>query len=221
MFESEIEMEKRQSSFGPLIVILALVGVVVGGIGFFGYQQMRGFPQEDAKAAVLAIVAEKPVAKISFTTGNVKSTAADLVSDPHYRLLAKAGIIKLGKIDVKTPVTLTPEGEKILSAIPGYVKSIEKDGTVSHTVPLAKRQFVAIDPVEKLTHSTSRVDYTWKWEPTALGTDFDASGKFVKSFSTWERSVLIDKYGAAFYNADPEKVSLVFVKKYDGWKLNR
>jgi hypothetical protein len=221
MFESEIEMEKRQSSFGPLIVIFALLGVVVGGIGYFFYQQQRGFPQEDAKAAVQAIVAEKGIAKVSFTTGNVKSTAGDLVSDPHYRLLAKAGIIKLGKIDVKTPVTLTPEGEKILSAIPGYIKTTEKDGTVSHTVPLAKRQFVSIDQIAKLTHSTARVDYTWKWEPTTLGNDFDAAGKLVKGFSTWERSVLIDKYGAAFYGADPEKVALVFVKKYDGWKLNR
>jgi hypothetical protein len=221
MFESEIEMEKRQSSFGPLIVILALVGVVVGGIGYYAYQQMRGFPQEEAKAAVLAIVAEKPIAKVSFTTGNVTSTAGDRITDPHYRLLDKAGIIKLGKIGVKTSVILTPEGEKIISGIPGYTKTTDKDGTVSHTVPLAKRQFIAIDPVEKLTHSTARVDYTWKWEPTALGTDFDASGKLVKSFSTWERSVLIDKYGAAFYSADPEKVALVFVKKYDGWKLNR
>lgn len=221
MFESEIEMEKRQSSFGPLILVLVMVGLVVGGVGYYVYEQMRGFPKDEATAAVQTIVADKGVAKVSFTTGNVKSTAGDIVTDPHYRLLEKAGIIKLGKIDVKTPVTLTPEGEKIISAIPGYTKTVEKDGTVSHTVPLAKRQFVGIDNIEKLTHSTARVDYTWKWEPTTLGSDFDASGRLVKSFSTWERSVLIDKYGAAFYSAAPEKVAMVFVKKYDGWKPMR
>jgi hypothetical protein len=221
MFESEIEMEKKQSSFGPLVVILALVGIVVGGVGYFVYQQKRGLPQEDAKAAVLSIVSERGPAKLSFQTGKVSAWGGERVTDPHYRLLEKAGIIKIGKIGASTAVTLTSDGEKLLTSIPEYSKKADKDGSVTHLVPLATRKLVGVDKVSMLTHTTARVDYSWKWEPTPLGNDFDASGKLVKSFSTWDRSVLIDRFGAAFYSADPERVAVVLVKRYDGWKPMR
>jgi len=221
MFESEIEMEKSQSSFGPLVLVFALVAIVVGGIGYFVYQQKRGLPQEDAKATVLSIISERGSAKVSFQTGNVSAWGGERVTDPHYRLLEKAGIIKIGKIGEKTPVTLTAEGEKLLTSIPEYTKKADKDGAVTHIVPLATRKLVAVDQITMLTHTTARVDYSWKWEPTALGNDFDAGGKLVKSFTTWDRSVLIDKHGAAFYNADPERVAIVLAKKYDGWKPMR
>ena len=218
MFESEIEMEKKQSSFGPLVVILALLGVVVGGVGYFVYQQKRGLPQEDAKAAVLSIVSERGPAKVSFQTGKVSAWGGERVTDPHYRLLEKAGIIKIGKIGPSTAVTLTSDGEKLLTSIPEYSNKPDKDGSVTHVVPLAQRKLVSVDQIAMLTHSTARVDYSWKWEPNALGNVFDASGKLVKSFATWDRSVLIDRHGAAFYSADPERVAIVLVKRYDGWK---
>jgi hypothetical protein len=219
MFESEIEMEKRQSSFGPLILVAVLVISVVGGLGYFLYQQKRGLPQEEAKAVITSIIAERGPAKVSFHTGNVTSSIDDRATDPHYRLMEKAGLLKVGKLGVKsTPITLTADGEKLITSVPEFTKAKDNDGSIGYVVPLAQRKLVAINDVKMISASTARVDYTWKWEPTPLGNYFDVSGKLVKSFPTWDRSVLIDKHGADFFSAEPTKAAIMLVKGQKGWK---
>jgi hypothetical protein len=64
------------------------------------------------------------------------------------------------------------------------------------------------------------IDFTWKWEPNKLGNLFDASGSMVKSFNTWDRATLIQKYGANFYHGDPTSVRLTVVKDEKlGWQV--
>jgi hypothetical protein len=63
------------------------------------------------------------------------------------------------------------------------------------------------------------VDITWRWEPNKLGNLFDVSGSMVKGFNTWDRSILIQKYGADFYHGDETKVTLAMIKGDNGWQI--
>ncbi|MGZ4731632.1 MAG: hypothetical protein ACXVZH_05770, partial [Terriglobales bacterium] len=63
------------------------------------------------------------------------------------------------------------------------------------------------------------VDFTWTWQPNQLGEMFDASGPLVKSFNTWERGALIEKYGANFYHSEPVKTTLALEKVGKGWQI--
>jgi len=48
---------------------------------------------------------------------------------------------------------------------------------------------------------------------------FDAAGPAVKAFNTWDRSRLINKYGAHFYHEAPSKVVLALMKTDKGWQI--
>ena len=61
--------------------------------------------------------------------------------------------------------------------------------------------WLEIGKITMLTPSKAIVEYTWKWETNQAGDLFDAAGPAVKAFNTWDRSTLIDKYGANFYHA--------------------
>src|ERR1039457_7373591 len=102
-------------------------------------------------------------------------------------------------------VSITPEGERLMTGLPGFKKSQEADGTFLYQAPLAQRQFVSIAGVTMVSANSATVDYNWKWVPNQLGDVFDAGGPMVKSFNTWERQTLINKYQVDFYNANPTK----------------
>jgi hypothetical protein len=131
--------------------------------------------------------------------------------------LEKAGIVKLGKASQHgVPVALTSDGQKLLSEIPNVSQVKEKDGTDLYVVPLAERRLVDISKITMNSPTRATIIYSWKWEPNRLGNLFDASGSLVKSFNTWDRSTLIDKYGANFYHGDPTKVQIVLTKPDNG-----
>ena len=142
--------------------------------------------------------------------------------DPHYRLLEKAGFIKIGKdVDWKTPVSLTPKGEQFLSDLSGVQKSKDdKDKTEIYAIPVAQRKLVAVTQVVMQSPSRAQVEFTWKWDPNKLGEMLDASGPMVKSFNTWDRATLIQKYGANFYGEGPNKVVLAMTKTNKGWQVS-
>jgi hypothetical protein len=48
----------------------------------------------------------------------------------------------------------------------------------------------------------------------------DASGSLVKSFNTWDRGTLIDKYGVKFYHDAPTKAVIAFVRGDGEWKVS-
>lgn len=225
MFEAEIELEKKESSIVPLLLVLVLAGLIIGGIGGVVYmvvQTKRGLPEQDVATIVSKQLKDEGPAKTRFYTGLVKQSAGEKVLDPHYKLLEKVGIIdfKLQKDKYSAKVTLTPEGEKKMTAFGARVTPPEKptDDT-EYVVPLAERQLVAITQIKMDGPNRATVEYTWKWNPNELGQSFDAAGSLVKGFGTYERMALIDKYGAAFYNADPVKASTLLVKKSTGWEV--
>ena len=218
MFEAEVEMEKR-SSFMPLLLMICLV-VAIGGLITYVILQVRGktpLSAQEASGIVAATLQGPGPAVIHFSTGLVKND--EKLPDPNYRLLEKAGIVKLAKAAAgSVVVSLTPDGEGLLTGLPGLKKSQEKDGSFSYQAPLAERQLLSIGGITPNGDNGVIVEYTWKWVPNQLGNAFDAGGPLVKSFSVWERQTLINKYGVDFYNAGPTKSTLALVRTDRGWR---
>jgi hypothetical protein len=221
MFEQEIEMEKRESSVVPLLLIVTMILVFVGVAGYYIWQNKQVLSTTDAAAVVTASLKAQGPAVVHFHTGFVKASVEERPEAPHYRLLDKAGIIKLGKANGRTtPIAVTAQGQKLLSEIPDVIKTKEKDGTDAYVVPLATRQLAEISKITMLSPERASVQYSWKWDPNKLGNLFDASGSLVKSFNTWDRATLIEKSGANFYHQDPTKVAVVLVKTDRGvWQV--
>ena len=217
MFEQEVELEKHENSVVPLLLIVAMIVLVVGAAGYFVWQNKQVLSAADAGSAITTILQKQGPATVKFHVGVIKPSVADKPDSPQYRLLEKAGIITLGKNkNGDYPVTLTTDGEKLLAQIPAVSKKQERDGTDLYVVPLAERRLVEISKVTMNSPTRATVIYSWKWQPNQLGDLFDASGSLVKSFNTWDRATLIDKYGAAFYHADPTKMQIVLSKPDQG-----
>lgn len=223
MFEQEIEMEKRESSVVPLLLIVTLILAVVGVAGYYLWQSRKVLTNAEATQIAIATLNAQGPATITFHIGMVKGSVDDKPRDPHYALLEKAGLLKRGKdtgaYGTITPVALTLDGQNLLASLPGVTKSKEKDGTDAYMVPLAERKLVAVNKITMITPNRATIDYTWKWEPNKLGNLFDASGSMVKGFNTWDRATLISKYGANFYHGDPTSVTLTLDKGDKGWQI--
>lgn len=221
MFEAEIELEKR-SSFLPLLLLMSLLAAIVGIATYVIFQVRERTPltAQAASGIVVAALQGPGPAIIHFRTGLVISSVNEKPGDPHYRLLEKAGIVKLAK----TPrgpvlVSLTPAGERLITRIPGFKKWKETDGTFSYQVPLAQRQLVSIVSVRMDAVNNATVEYSWKWSPNQLGDVFDAGGSLVKEFNLWDRQTLINKYEADFYNGSPMKSTLALARTDQGWRI--
>ena len=211
-------MEKR-SSWGPLLLVLVLIGSIVGGIGYYVLEMRKGLSQEEASAIINEQLKGR-AAKLDFHVGKVESTMSEQAKDPHYKLLAKAGLITIKDLSWNSiQATVTDVGEKQFAAVPGFKKWKNSDGTETYEIPLATRKLVKIDSITLNGPSLAKVEYEWAWEPTKFGNMFDAEGDTVKGFSTWDRQKLIQKYGADFYHAAPAKVTLRMQKGDKGWKL--
>jgi hypothetical protein len=221
LFAAEIAMEEKSSSFLPLLFIAALVLVVGGAIVYFVRGANAKLTPEVATTTVNTILKAQPPAVIKFSTGTLVSSVNEKPMDPHYKLLAKLGILTIKpKAWNSIYSTMNPAGEKLLSTINGVEKGTnKKDNTVTYVVPLAERKLLAINDIKMLNPHMAQVDYTWQWVPNRLGRDFDATGDVVKGFNTWDRQTLINTYGVNFYTATPTKVRIVLMQtKDDSWK---
>jgi hypothetical protein len=220
MFAAEVEMEKKSSSLGPLVMIFALVAVVGGTIFYFVKTSREVLSVPAATTAVNQILKTQGDGKITFSVGTLVSSVNEKPNDPHYKLLAKAGILNVNQKSYNTIVAnLTPAGEKLLSEIAGVEKGKNADDNVTYTVPLAQREMVQIDKITMIKPHLARVDYAWKWVPNRLGKDFDASSDLVHNFNTWDRGNLIKNYGVDFYGAAPTKATVVLMEAKEGiWK---
>ena len=217
MFEAEVEMEKR-SSFLPLVLMLCLLALIVGTVGYVVFEMRSKTPlkAEQATPIVAAALQKLGPPTVRFNVGQVP---ADDTREPNYRLLQKAGLVKLAKPAKGTVmVSLTPQGESLLSSLPGFKKSEPKDGSFTIQAPVAQRQLLGVAGVET-SGDQAVVAYNWKWLPNALGDTFDAGGPLVKGFTMWERQTLINKYQADFYHGDPTRSTLTLVRQDKGWKL--
>lgn len=220
MFEAEIEMEKKSSSFGPVLFIAVLVLAIAGVIYYAVHESKKSMSEAQASQLITSILKTKGPATLHFKTGVVKQSVEDKPFDPHYKLLEKAGLIKTSKRPEGLQVALTSAGEKVLSDTPDVSRTKRLEGGESITVPLANRKLVAITKVDVLSPTRANVAYTWKWAPTKLGEVFDASSSLVTGFGVWDRQTLIKDYGVDFYHADPKPESFKFVRgSNDGWSI--
>jgi len=219
MFEEELKLQRESSFVIPLVLVLVLVAVIVGAIGYWVIPS-HSLAQPQAAGLVSAYLDGQGPATVHFHVGVLQPSVAEKIRDPHYRLLEKAGILKLGpaKGDAVS-VAFTPDGARKLAAIPGVVKTKNSDGSEAYTVPLAERQLVAVSKVTMTGRDIAYVQFTWKWAPNELGNAFDAAGPLAKSFNTWDRSTLIQNYGVAFYHVEPAQAALTFVRADKAWKL--
>lgn len=221
MFEQEVEMEKRQSSVVPLLLIVALTVGIVAVAAYYIIESRKVLTMPEATNLSLQVIQSQGPATLGFHTGMVHESVNERTHDPHYRLLEKIGLLKFGKAKGwVTPISLTPKGETLLSQISGVQKTKETDGTEAYVIPLAERKLVAVSRVDMTSAGRATVEFTWQWQTNALGESFEASGPTVQSFNTWDRATLIQKYGANFYHQGPTKAAFVAVKTdKNGWQL--
>jgi hypothetical protein len=219
MFEEELKLQRESSFVIPLVLVLVLIAVIVGSVGYW-LVPSRSLSQQQAAGLVSAYLQGQGPATVHFHVGVLEPSVDEKIRDPHYRLLEKAGILKLGRAKGDAiKVTFTPDGESKLAAIPGIVTTKNSDGSVGYTVPLAERQLAAVTKVTMSGRDIAYVQFTWRWVPNELGNVFDAAGPLAKSFNTWDRSTLIQNYGVAFYHVEPAQAALTFVRADKSWKL--
>ena len=222
MFEAEVEMERR-SAFLPLLLLVCLVAGIVGMVTYVVFQVRAKTPLSAQEAGgIVAAALEGPgPAIIHFHTGLVKPSVIEKPGNPHYRLLEKAGIVKLAKAPRGgETVSLTAGGERLVTGLPGAKKWKETDGTFSYQVPMAQRQLVSVTDITMIGVNNATVEYTWKWVPNQLGDVFDAGGPLVKGFNLWDRQTLINKYEVDFYHGSPTKSTLAFARTDRGWRIS-
>lgn len=219
MFEQEMEMEKKSSSILPLLLMVTLIVGIAGVSLYFVLWSRTELTAAEANPIVLAALERQGPATLHFTTGMLED---QVPPDPRYRLLEKQGYLKIGKaLKGKTPISLTPSGQAWLAEVPGVKEKKTNDDNEEYIVPLAQRKLVALGKITMLSPLRATVDYSWKWEPTKAGEVFDAAGPAVKAFGTWDRSTLIEKFGAAFYHGDPTQVTVLLAKMDKGWEITR
>jgi len=224
MFEQEMELEKQESSVVPLLLISALILTIVGVAGYYLIQNRKVVTLQEATQVAASALKDQGPATLRFHTGLVKSSVNDNPTAPHYRLLEKAGLVRLGKAQgaygTITPVALTPGGQELLKRIDGVQHSTEKDGTELYVVPVAERRLLSVSNIKMLSPTSATINITWDWKTNPLGELLDAGGSMVKSFNTWDRATLIQKYGANFYHAAPTQVTLALAKSDSGvWQI--
>lgn len=219
MFEQEIELEKKQSSVVPLLLTIVLICVFVVGIGYVIVESRRVLTMPEATAMITSIVKARAPAVVSFETGKIKDTYGENARDPGNRLLEKLGVIRITKTKGVLRIIVTDKGNEFLKSIPDVKRTTNSGGTETYTVPLAHAKLVSVSKVTMDGPRRATVEYSWQWDPNALGENFDAKGAAVKSFNMWERGTLIDKYGVRFYHADPIAVSVVLAKGKEGWQI--
>jgi hypothetical protein len=224
MFEQELEMEKRQGSIVPLLLIVALILSIVGVAGYYVIQNRKVLTMQEASNVGTSILEQQGPATVRFHTGLVKSSVDENPQGVHYRLLENAGLIRVGKptgtYGTTYPIELTPAGQEMLKRIQGVTTAQEKDGTQLYLVPLAERRLLTISKINMITPIRATIIMSWDWKTNALGELFDAAGPTVKSFNTWDRATLIQKYGADFYHAAPTEVTIALAKTDQGiWQV--
>jgi len=221
MFEQEIEMEQRQSSVVPLLLIVAMILTIVGVAGYYLIENRKVLSSADAAKLVAAELKKEGPSTIHFQAGIVTASVQERPHDPNYRLLEKAGLLTIGKdqdYGRRTPILLTAAGRKTFEELPGVSRTRDdKEKSETYVVPVAERVLVGTPQVTMNGIGRATVEFTWEWQPNQIGEFFEASGPLVKSFNTWDRATLIDKYGTKFYHGQPTKTTLLFAREGGDW----
>jgi hypothetical protein len=222
MFEEELKLEKESKALSftsPFLYIFLVIILIIGGVGYWMFTQQKDITPDQAKVVLENALQARGPAVVHFHLGAVKASVDEKPRDPHYKLLEKAGFLKLasGK-DGAVMVRLTPLGEGTFTKLPEFQKAKNTDGTEALMVPLASRELTEVTKVTMTGPNTARVDYVWKWKPNKVGEVFDATGTTVKAFSQWDRATLIKNYGVDFYR-EPQKGYVNMMRSDKGWKI--
>jgi hypothetical protein len=97
MFEQEVELEKSRSSMVPLLLIGALIVIIAGAAGYYIWENQRVMNRYEASSLAIAALNAQGPALIRFHTGVITPSVDLKPRDRNYRLLEKAGLLKLGK----------------------------------------------------------------------------------------------------------------------------
>lgn len=220
MFEQEIEMEKKQSSAVPLLLMVGLIIGLVGVAIYFLAESRKTLAPAEATTVVENILKVQGPTTVSFHTGSVKERYDENAEDARYKLLGRIGVITIGKTKAEhTPVALTAKGTELLQQIADVKQTKDDDGNVAYVVPLATRKLVEVSKITMSGPERAAVEFSWRWAPNALGEGFDAAGSALTGMNTWDRTNLIDKYGARFYHEPPTKVTVNLMKAKEGWQI--
>lgn len=222
MFEDELKLEKESKALSfssPFLYIFLVIILIIGGVGYWMFTQQKDITPDQAKVVLESALKAKGSAVVHFHVGAVKASVDEKPRDPHYKLLEKAGFVKLASAkDGAVMVSLTPLGEGTFAKLPEFQKAKNPDGTEGVVVPLASRELAEVTKVTMTGPNTARVEYTWKWNPNKVGEVFDATGTTVKTFSQWDRATLIKSYGVDFYH-EQQKGSVNMMRTDKGWKI--
>lgn len=216
MFEQEIELEKRQSTALPLLLILGLIVILVATAIYFVMESRKVLAKPEAEAAVSKIL-EAQSTSVSFHVGAIQERFDESATDARYKFLEKIGILKVSK-GAKPRASLTAKGNELLQQIAGVQHSAEKDGSEGYVVPLATRRLVEISNITMAGPERATIQYSWRWQTNALGESFDASSGNLDGLNSWDRVALIDKHGVRFYHEAPAAETLVLAKTSRGWQ---
>jgi hypothetical protein len=223
MFEDEVKMEEKSSNWVPMAMALGLVLALAGGIAYFIIEAKRNVSEAEAAQVAAAVLKAQGPEQIHFHVGTLKPSVDEKLTDPHYRLLDKIGVVHVGKPDKKglLPVALTPEGKAMLAAC-GNTEERNADGSKGMTVTLANRKLLKVTRIDMISPGRARIEYEWNWVPTQLGDDFDVNSKYVAAMNTWDRLTLIQKYGVDYYadsKAKKDSIAVVWDQDHKTWKL--
>jgi len=130
MFEQELELEKRNSSIIPLLLIVTLIVAIAGISLYFVLESRKVLTTAEVSPVLLASIEGQTPVTLHFATGALKSEVDQKPQDPHYKLLAKTGVIVTkpkAKGSSSLIVDLTPAGEKLTKRIPQRRIGAESD----------------------------------------------------------------------------------------------
>lgn len=220
VFEREIELEKGESSAIPFLIITVLVFAVASAVIYFVLAPRKVLSVPEATQLVTDVLNAQGTTTVRFHTGLVKERRDESPRDSRYRLLEEAGVLKIGTpAGSRTPIALTERGSAILSEIPGVKRSKEADGTVAYVVPLADRQLVDVANVSMDGPDRATIEYTWQWQPNALGKSFDRLGPAIALMRAEDQLELVNRFGARYYHEVPKREVIRTIKSPQGWRV--
>ncbi|MBV9183301.1 MAG: hypothetical protein JO356_18520 [Acidobacteria bacterium] len=214
------DREKGESSAIPFVVMTVLVFAVAAAILYFAIEPRNVLSLPEAVQLVTKSLDAEGASTVRFHTGLIKDRPGESPRDARYRLLEEAGVLEIARPAAsRTSVLLTQRGGEILSAIAGVKRSKDADGNESYLVPLAIRKLIDITNISMEGPEHASIEYTWQWQPNALGESFDRLGPAMTMMSAEDQLVLVSKFAARYYHAVPKKETIRVVKRGKGWQV--
>lgn len=218
--EREIELERGESNALPFLIMTVLVFAVGAAVLHFVLESQKALTVEQATHLVISALNAEAPATVRFHTGLIKDRPGESPGDARYRLLEQTGVLTIGRrAGSRTPVALTDRGSEILSGVLGVKRSKEPDGSELYLVPLAVRKLVNIPNIEMDRANRATVEYTWQWQPNALGENFDRLGPAMMLMSAQDRLELTNRFEVRYYHAVPKSEVIRVAKDDQGWRL--